>query len=55
MAGESEMAAYTGEVVGRLSSSGILWRGAIFYRTSSTGRLASLNNLVGVFEAEVDT
>ena len=55
MAGESEMAAYTGEAVGRISSSGIKWRGALFYRTSSTGRLASLNNVVGVLEAEVDT
>ena len=55
MAGESEMAAYTGEAVGRISSSGIKWRGVLFYRTSSTGRLASLNNVVGVLEAEVDT
>ena len=55
MAGESEMASYTGEALGRLSSSGIKWRGAIFYRTSSTDRLASLNNVVGVLEAEVDT
>jgi hypothetical protein len=55
MAGESEMATYTGEAAGRLSSSGIKWRGASFFRTSSTGRLASLNNMVGVFEAEVDT
>ena len=47
------MAPFTGEAVGRLSSSGIKWR-VIFYRTSSTGRLASLNNVVGVFEAEVD-
>jgi hypothetical protein len=53
IAGESEMAAYTGEGVGRLSSSGIKWRGALFYRTSSTGRLAFLNNVV--LEAEVDT
>jgi hypothetical protein len=44
MARESEMAAYTGEAVG-----------ALFYRTSSTGRLASLNNVVGILEAEVDT
>jgi hypothetical protein len=54
MAGESEMVAYTGEAVGKLSSSGIKWRGAIFYKTSSTGKLASINNVVGVFEAEVD-
>jgi hypothetical protein len=55
MAGESDMAAYTGEAVGRFSSSGVKWRGAIFYRTSSGGELASLNNVVGLLEAEVDT
>ena len=55
MAGESDMAAYTGEAVGRFSSSGVKWRGAIFYRTSSGGELASLNSVVGLLEAEVDT
>ena len=55
MAGESDMATYTGEAVGRFSSSGVKWRGAIFYRTSSGGELASLNNVVGLLEAEVDT
>lgn len=54
MAGESEMAAYTGEGVGRITASGIKWRAALFYRTTSTGRLASINNVVGVVEAEVD-
>ncbi len=54
MAGESEMVAYTGEGVGRMTASGIKWRAALFYRTSSAGRLASLNNVVGVIEAEVD-
>ena len=29
------------------------WRGAIFF-TGSTGKLGSLNNQVGVFEAQVD-
>ena len=55
MAGESDMAAYTGEAVGRFSSSGVKWRGSIFYRTSSSGELASLNSVVGLLEAEVDT
>jgi hypothetical protein len=54
MAGESEIAAYTGEGVGRITASGIKWRAALFYRTSSTGRLASINNVVGLVEAEVD-
>jgi hypothetical protein len=48
MAGDSEM-------MGRFTASGIKWRGAIFYRTSSTGKLAFLNNVVGLLEAEVDT
>jgi hypothetical protein len=55
MAGDSEMTAYTAEGVGRFTASGIKWRGAIFYRTSSTGKLAFLNNVVGLLEAEVDT
>jgi hypothetical protein len=55
MAGESEMATETGAGTGVFTSSGVKWRGTIFYRTSSTGRLASLNNVVGVFEIEVDT
>ena len=55
MAGESELATYTGEGVGRFSSSGsINWRGSIFYSTSSNGKLAFLNNVIGVFESEID-
>lgn len=54
-AGESEMATYTGEGLGRLGSSGsIKWRGSVFFRTSSSGKLAFLNNLVGLFESEID-
>ena len=53
--GEPEMVTYTGEGVGRISSSGgIKWRGSIFSRTSSGGKLSFLNNMVGVFEAEID-
>jgi hypothetical protein len=52
MAGESEIISYTGEGIGRLttSSGGVQWRGAIYYNTSSTGKLAFLNNVVGIFE-----
>jgi len=32
----------------------VMFRGSFFYRASSTGKLAFLNNLVGVFEYEVD-
>ena len=55
MAGESDLAAYSGEGVGRLTSSGTIWHGAIFYRTSSTGKLSFLNSIVGVFESEIDS
>jgi hypothetical protein len=56
MAGESELATYTGEGVGRPSSSGsINYRGSIFYSTSSNGKLEFLDNLIGVFESEIDT
>jgi hypothetical protein len=55
MAGGSDVATFTGEGVGRFGSSGsISWRGSIFYKTSSTGSLSFLNNLVEVFEAEID-
>ncbi|HEY7081664.1 MAG TPA: hypothetical protein VH500_18380 [Nitrososphaeraceae archaeon] len=55
MAGESELATYTGEGIGRTASSGkISWRGTVFYRTSSAGKLACLNNLIGVFEVDID-
>jgi hypothetical protein len=51
-----EMVTYTGEGVGRFSSSGgIKWRGSVFFRTSSGGKLAFLNNIVGVFESEIDS
>ena len=54
MAGESEMATFAAEGLGKITSSGIRWRGAGFYRTSSTGKLSFLNNIVGVFESEND-
>jgi hypothetical protein len=56
MAGESELATYTGEGIGRVDPSGsINWRGSVFYSTSSTEKLASINNLIGVFEVVIDT
>ena len=55
MAGGSDVATFTGEAVGRLGSSeNISWRGSIFYSTSSNGKLSFLNNMVGVFESEID-
>jgi len=50
---ESGMAAWTGEGIGRMTPSGIKWRGAIFV-TESTGKLEFLNNVVANFEAEID-
>lgn len=53
--GESEMVTYTGEGIGRSETSGtILWRGSIFLKSASKGKLSSLNNVVGAFEAEID-
>jgi hypothetical protein len=49
------MVTYTGKAVGRFSSSGsVKWRGSVFFRTSSGGRRAFLNNLVELFESEID-
>jgi hypothetical protein len=49
-----EMATWTGQGVGRTDRGGVSFRGSLFYRTNSTGKLSFLNNLVGVFEYEVD-
>ncbi len=52
---EGDVALYTGEAIGKIDSSGtVRWRGSLFYKSSSNGKLASLNNLVLVLEAEVD-
>jgi hypothetical protein len=55
MSMEGDVASYTGEAIGKIDSSGtVRWRGSLFYKSSSNGKLASLNNLVLVLEAEVD-
>lgn len=55
MATESEFATVRGEGIGRGDSSGsINWRGSLFFSTTSTGKLVSLNNLIAVFEAIID-
>jgi hypothetical protein len=55
MTGESELATYTGEGIGRIDPSGSTnWRGSVFYSTSSTDKLAAINNLIGVFEVVID-
>jgi hypothetical protein len=61
--GELEMVPYTGEGIGRFDSSGgIKWCGSVFItekqyysETSlSQGKLSFLNNMVGIFESEID-
>jgi hypothetical protein len=49
------MVTYTAEGIGRFVGPGkIRFVGSVFYSTASTGKLAFLNNLVAVFEHEVD-
>jgi len=51
------MATWTGHGIGRFTAPGkISFRGSVFYRTTSTGggKISFLNNVVGVFEYEVD-
>ena len=51
------MATWTGQGIGRFTAPGKMsFRGSVFYRTTSTGggKISSLNNVVGVFEYEVD-
>ena len=66
--GELEMVPYTGEGIGRFDSSGgIKWCGSVFItekqyysKTSDPsssqgeGKLSFLNNMVGIFESEID-
>jgi hypothetical protein len=50
------MVTYTGEGLGRIISlGGVKCRGSVFSRTSSDGKLAFLNNMLRVFESEIDT
>ncbi|MGD1836281.1 MAG: hypothetical protein ACPKQO_11240 [Nitrososphaeraceae archaeon] len=50
-----ETATFNGYGIGRSKGqSGSSFRGSNFYKTSSNGKLAFLNNTVGVFETEVD-
>jgi hypothetical protein len=52
---EPEMISYTGEGIGRAGPTGnVTWRGSVFFRKSSGDKLAFLNNMVGVFESEID-
>jgi hypothetical protein len=49
------MVTWTGQGIGRFTAPGnIRFTGSLFFSTSATGKLAFLNNLVGVFEYEAD-
>ncbi len=50
-----ETATFTGYGIGRSKGQhGSSFRGSNFYKASSNGKLAFLNNTVGIFETEVD-
>jgi hypothetical protein len=52
---DGEIATWTGSGIGRFTGQGkIRFHGPLFYRTHSTGKLAFLNNLVGVYETQID-
>ncbi len=51
----TEVATWKGSGIGRMSGVGkVSFRGAIYWSTASTDKLAPLNNVVGIFEYEVD-
>jgi len=52
---DGEIATYSSSGIGTFTGQGkIGFHGQLFYRTLSTGKLAFLNNLVGVYETQVD-
>lgn len=52
---DGQMATWTAQGLGRYISSRVIrFRGSSFYRTDSTGSLAFLNNMMAVFEFEID-
>lgn len=52
---DGEIATWTGSGIGRFTGQGkIRFHGPLLYRTLSTGKLAFLNNLVGVYETQID-
>ncbi|MGD1836284.1 MAG: hypothetical protein ACPKPY_09420 [Nitrososphaeraceae archaeon] len=51
-----DTATFRGYGIGRVNtqSTSTSYRGSFFYKTSSNDKLAFLNNLVGIFEAEIN-
>jgi hypothetical protein len=53
---DGEMATWTGQDIGHFTSDGkIVFRGSLFFTTTSTAKLAFLNNMVGIFQYQADT
>lgn len=53
--GTGEVVTFTAYGVGGFTSPGkIRFHGSVYYRTTSTGKLAFLNNVVGLFEHDLD-
>jgi len=55
MSTDGEFVTYTGEGIGTIKNAGATsWRGSLYFRTRSNGKLRFLDNLVGVFEVDID-
>jgi hypothetical protein len=55
MTEDGEVATYTNQVIGNLTKEGnVLSLGAGFWNTPSTGKLAFLNDMIGIFKLQVD-
>lgn len=52
---ELEIVTFIAEGIGRITTYGMKVHGAVFLKAGTTGKLAFLNDVVGIFEAEVDT
>jgi hypothetical protein len=51
---DGEMATWKGYGIGRYNGRNRTDRGSVFFKTSAKGKLAFLNNKIGVFEYEAD-
>lgn len=51
---EGEMASWKGYGIGRYNNRSREDRGSVLFSSKSDGKLASINNMVGVFEYEAD-
>jgi hypothetical protein len=55
MSKDGEMISWSGNGIGRQQQDGnVAYRGAVYFQTSSTGKFATLNNTVVVFEFNAD-